>query len=213
MEEKDLMFAIFGVVEYVTKSELTNTAKTLIYNYYKGSEQPTYALRARESVFRYAQCRSLPKLAEIRQKNRNQLDKLEHLVLRMEYEAARLDGAWPPATEPETPPGAVPETSSFAEALPVPESGRGTPPFGATPPQTAAAPHGSIENKKSPRSTKITPPRVLSDKPKSRKKPAPRPKKPTPKKAPSGASRSKVKKTARGSTSRPKQVRAKPRRT
>ena len=49
MEDQALMFAIFGVVEYVLKSDLTNTAKTLLYNYYKSSDQPTCALRARET--------------------------------------------------------------------------------------------------------------------------------------------------------------------
>jgi hypothetical protein len=117
MDDQQLMFAIFGVVEYITKSELTNIARTLLYNYYKGSEQSSSALRARETVFRYCQCRSLPKLADIKQKSRYQLDKLEHLILRMEYESARVDGTWPPAPEPELPASAAPEASSFAEAL------------------------------------------------------------------------------------------------
>ena len=117
MEDKILMFAIFGVVEYITKAELTNIAKTLIYNYYKGSEQPSCALKAREVVFRYAQCRSLPTLADIRRKERTRLNKLEHLVLKMEYEAARLDGSWPPAADLEVTPGAALEKTSFAERI------------------------------------------------------------------------------------------------
>jgi hypothetical protein len=137
MKERNLFSAIFGVVESVTKSELTNIARTLIINYYQGSEQPTCALKARETVLRYAQCRVLPRLADIRQKDRSRLDRLEHLVLKMEYEAALLDGSWPPASDPALldgswppasdpaqPPSAVPESSSFAEALPVPPGGR-----------------------------------------------------------------------------------------
>jgi hypothetical protein len=95
MEERALMFAIFGVIEHVTKAELTNIAKTLIYNYYKSSERPTARERARDVVFRYAQCKSLPALEDIRRKTRDQLDKLEHLVLRMDYEAMRIDGTLP----------------------------------------------------------------------------------------------------------------------
>ena len=81
MKEQALMSAVFDLVEHLTKSELTNISKTLIYNYFTGSERPTARERAREAVFRYAQCKSLPTLNDVRKKTRNQLDKLEHLVL------------------------------------------------------------------------------------------------------------------------------------
>ena len=196
------MFAIFGVVEYVLKSDLTNTAKTLLYNYYKSSDQPTCALRARETVFRYAQCRSLPRLADIRQKSRAQLDRLEHLVLRMEYEAARLDGSWPPADEPEAPPGAAPETASFAGSpLAVPTAEPSSSPRQETPAteEEKAAPR--------PRSTEITPPRIMGAAHLQTTPPV-RPKKsPVRKKSTSSA---RPKKNAKGKASQPKRTAAKP---
>ena len=70
MKEQALMSAVFDLVEHLTKSELTNIAKTLIYNYFTGSERPTARERAREAVFRYAQCKSLPTLNDVRKKSR-----------------------------------------------------------------------------------------------------------------------------------------------
>jgi hypothetical protein len=114
MDEKDLMFAIFGVVEYITKAELTNIAKTLMYNYYKGSEKAGAAEKAREVVFRYTQCKSLPRLDEIRKKTGPQLDRLEHLVLKMEFEAKRVDGPFAPPTPSAAQPQPPSETRPYS---------------------------------------------------------------------------------------------------
>jgi hypothetical protein len=122
MKEQALMSAVFELVEHLTKSELTNIAKTLIYNYFSGSERPTTRERAREAVFRYAQCKSLPTLNEIRKKTREQLDKLEHLVLRMEYEGMRLDGFPPLFQAPEEP---TAKKSGSPPGPPPPQSGTG----------------------------------------------------------------------------------------
>ncbi len=202
------MFAIFGVVEYVLKSDLTNTAKTLLYNYYKSSDQPTYALRAREAVFRYAQCRSLPRLADIRQKSRAQLDRLEHLVLRMEYEAARLDGSWPPADEPEVPPGAAPETASFAGSpLSVPaEETSSSPPEETPPPMETAAAEEEMRTPR-PRFTEITPPRVLGAAHQQTTPPARQKKSPVRRKSTSGA---RPKTSAKGKAVQPQRTTSKP---
>ena len=114
MKEQSLMFAVFGVIEHITKSELTNVSKTLIYSYYAGSELPTSRERSRDAVLRYTQSKVLPTLDEIRKKTKAELDTLEHLVLRMDYEAMKIDGTlsqFRPAAEssveePSSPPAA-----------------------------------------------------------------------------------------------------------
>ncbi len=155
MKEQALMFAVFGVVENITKSELTNVAKTLIYNYYSGSERPTARERAREAVFRYAQCKTLPVLEEIRKKTKDQLSTLEHLVLRMEYEAMRIDGTLPqapprvetPEAEPYSPPPPVSPPSGSGpfrvEADPEPPAAAGTPPL---PPVRPSLPRSTLKS-------------------------------------------------------------------
>ena len=84
------LLAVFGVIEHLTKSELTTTSKKLIIAYLNGTSGTSYADRAREAVRRYAQT-VLPSLESIREKSRTvELDELDHLVLKLEYEASRL---------------------------------------------------------------------------------------------------------------------------
>jgi hypothetical protein len=89
MDEKRLAQAMFRLVEFITKAEMTGTARTLIFNYFKESGHERVSDKAREAVIRYTQCKTLPSLEEIRTKTETQLSELEHMVLKMEYEASK----------------------------------------------------------------------------------------------------------------------------
>jgi len=93
--EMSFLLAVFAVIEHLTKSELTTTSKKLLIAYLNDTSPASYADRAREAVRRYAQA-VLPTLDHIREKSRTvELDELDHLVLKLEYEAARLSRAAP----------------------------------------------------------------------------------------------------------------------
>jgi hypothetical protein len=84
------LLAVFGVIEHLNKSELTTTSKKLLIAYLNETSGTSYADRAREAVRRYTNT-VLPSLASIREKSRTvELDELDHLVLKLEYEASRL---------------------------------------------------------------------------------------------------------------------------
>ena len=88
--EMSFLLAVFGVIEHLTKSELTTTSKKLLIAYLNETKGASYVERAREAVRRYAQT-ILPSLDSIREKSRIvELDELDHLVLKLEYEASRL---------------------------------------------------------------------------------------------------------------------------
>ena len=90
------LLAVFGIIEHLTKSELTTTSKKLIMAYLNQAPGESPTQRAREAVRRYAQT-VLPSLDSIREKHRTmELDELDDLVLKLEYEAARLSKAAPP---------------------------------------------------------------------------------------------------------------------
>jgi hypothetical protein len=84
------LLSIFAIVERVNKSELTTTSKKLIIAYVNEATGETMIAKARGAVHRYTQT-VLPSLESIREKAKTQkLDPLDHLVLKMEYEASRL---------------------------------------------------------------------------------------------------------------------------
>jgi hypothetical protein len=85
------LIAVFAVVEHLNKSELTTTSKKLIMAYVKEASGHTSIEKARSAVRRYTQT-VLPSLESIREKSGRamKLDKLDHLVLKLEYEASRL---------------------------------------------------------------------------------------------------------------------------
>jgi len=90
VSEMSFLLAIFAIIEHVNKSELTTTSKRLILAYLNEASERTMVERARNTVYRYGQI-VLPTLESIRQKARTmKLDRLDHLVLKMEYEASRL---------------------------------------------------------------------------------------------------------------------------
>jgi hypothetical protein len=87
------LLAVFSVIEHLNKSELPTTSKKLIIAYLNEATGVSYSEKARIAVRRYAQT-VLPSLESIREKSRTvELDALDHLVLKLEYEASRLSKA------------------------------------------------------------------------------------------------------------------------
>ncbi len=90
MSEMSFLLAVFAIIEHLNKSELTTTSKKLIMNYVNEASGAAPVDKAREAVKRYTDT-VLPSLESIRTKaKRVKLDKLDHLVLKLEYEASRL---------------------------------------------------------------------------------------------------------------------------
>ncbi len=90
VSEMSFLLAVFAIIEHVNKSELTATSKKLIIAYVNEASEETMVEKARSAVRRYAQI-VLPSLESIRQKSRTvKLDRLDHLVLKLEYEGSRL---------------------------------------------------------------------------------------------------------------------------
>ena len=90
MGESEYLEAIFRVVEHITEHPLLDTSKRLLINYIERSGESGMAGKARESVTRYIQ-KSIPTLQQIREKAKTtELDELDHLILKMEYEAKRF---------------------------------------------------------------------------------------------------------------------------
>lgn len=84
------LLALFAVIEHLNKSELTTTSKKLLIAYLNEASGVSYSEKGRIAVRRYCQT-VLPTLDGIREKSRTaELDALDHLVLKMEYEASRL---------------------------------------------------------------------------------------------------------------------------
>ena len=91
MGEMSFLIAVFAVIEHLNKSELTATSKKLIMTYVKEGAGDSTIEKARSAVRRYTQI-VLPTLESIREKSQRaaKLDKLDHLVLKLEYEASRF---------------------------------------------------------------------------------------------------------------------------
>lgn len=90
MSEMSFLLAVFAVIEHLNKSELTTTSKKLIIAYVNEATGEELVEKAREAIRRYTET-VLPTLTSIRTKAKTvKLDKLDHLVLKLEYEGARL---------------------------------------------------------------------------------------------------------------------------
>jgi hypothetical protein len=88
--EMSFLLAIFAVIEHLNKSELTTTSKKLIIAYVNEATGLSFLDKARTAVRRYTEI-VLPSLESIREKSRTvELDALDHLVLKLEFEASRL---------------------------------------------------------------------------------------------------------------------------
>ncbi len=88
------LLAVFAIIEHLNKSELTATSKKLLVAYLNETSGVSYAERARSAVRRYSQT-VLPSLESIREKKARtgEIDDLDDLVLKLEYEASRLSRA------------------------------------------------------------------------------------------------------------------------
>jgi len=92
MGEMGFLIAIFAIIEHLNQSELTTTSKKLIINYVNEAADPSSVEKARAAVRRYTQI-VLPSLESLREKAKTKkLDTLDHLVLKLEYQASRLRG-------------------------------------------------------------------------------------------------------------------------
>jgi hypothetical protein len=90
VSEMSFLLALFAVIEHLNKSELTTTSKKLLIAYVNEASGVSYSDKARIAVRRYSQT-VLPTLDSIREKSRiSELDALDHLVLKLEFEASRL---------------------------------------------------------------------------------------------------------------------------
>jgi len=90
--EEPFLNALFNLVEELTGMELRTTSKKVILNYLNESRHPQLVYRARAAIVRYIQD-DIPTLDEIREKSQHtELDAVDHLVLKLEYEAQRLQG-------------------------------------------------------------------------------------------------------------------------
>ncbi len=90
VSEMSFLLAVLAIIEHANRSELTSTSKKLIIAYLNEASEETAVDKARSAVLRYAQI-VLPSLESIRQKSHTKkLDRLDHLVLKMEYEGSRL---------------------------------------------------------------------------------------------------------------------------
>jgi hypothetical protein len=82
--------AVFALVEQLTANTVTVTSKRLLINYINEAPDGLLVQRARSAIRRYIQ-KELPSLEEIREKSkREELSKIDNLVLKMEYEATRV---------------------------------------------------------------------------------------------------------------------------
>jgi hypothetical protein len=90
MSEMGFLLSVFAIIEHLHKSELTATSKKLVISYINEAGGENWAEKARAAVRRYCEI-VLPSLQSIREKAATaKLDALDHLVLRMEYQAERL---------------------------------------------------------------------------------------------------------------------------
>jgi hypothetical protein len=83
--------SIFNIIEFLLETELTITSKQLILGYVNSSTELKHAAKARQAIQRYTQ-NQVPSLEAIREKSKQQeLTALDHLVLKMEFQAKKLD--------------------------------------------------------------------------------------------------------------------------
>jgi hypothetical protein len=91
-QTKKYISAICKLIEHITKAELTKYGYKVVMNYLNESPEPDHSAKARYAITKYIM-KKIPELDEIKQKNKSgrQLDEVDHLILKMEYEADRLN--------------------------------------------------------------------------------------------------------------------------
>ena len=87
---KPFLFSYIAIIEHIIHTELADQSKAVVLNYLESTSGDTIAEKARSAVYRYTEVK-LPTVEEIRARHTgSKLNILDHLVLKMEYEADRL---------------------------------------------------------------------------------------------------------------------------
>jgi hypothetical protein len=82
--------SVFSIVEKIIHIEMSAQGRGVIENYLDSAEADDFAEKARYAIYRYTQL-DLPSLEDIRKKNKtDQLDEMDHLILKMEHESKQL---------------------------------------------------------------------------------------------------------------------------
>ena len=91
MKNVNYLRSIFAIIERLIHIELSDQGRGVIENYLQTAAAEDMAEKARYAIFRYTQV-ELPSLDDIRKKNIDEttLSDMEHLILKMEYEAKQL---------------------------------------------------------------------------------------------------------------------------
>lgn len=91
--DRKFITSIFNIIEFLLETELTVTSKQLVIRYLDNSTELKHADKARQVIGRYTQSQ-VPSLETIREKSKQQeLTALDHLVLKMEFQAKKMDEA------------------------------------------------------------------------------------------------------------------------
>ena len=90
MNYEKVLRVVFKIIELINETELKNYSKNLVHAYFKESTFRSAIGKAREAIIRHTQFKELPTLKEIQEKSVDQLDELDHLLLKLEYEAKRI---------------------------------------------------------------------------------------------------------------------------
>jgi len=83
--------SIFTIIERIINSEMTDQGRGVVENYLGTAAAEKYGEKARYAIFRYTEI-ELPTLEDIRKKSKTEtLSRMDHLILKMEYESRQLD--------------------------------------------------------------------------------------------------------------------------
>jgi hypothetical protein len=88
LNQMPFLNAVFAVIEFITKAELTNTSKKLVISYLNQSPHLPLIERARQAIVRYTQT-EIPTPDQIHQ-DPQPSQMLKQLMQRLEGEASKL---------------------------------------------------------------------------------------------------------------------------
>lgn len=91
-QTKRYITAICTLIEHINKAELTKYGYKVILNYLDECPENGHSEKARYAIEKYI-CKNIPTLEAVRQKHDAgmRLDEVDHLILKIEYEAEKLD--------------------------------------------------------------------------------------------------------------------------
>jgi len=91
MVTKRYLRSVFNIIEHLVHIELSDPSRGIVENYIDSAAATNMAEKARYAIYRYTQI-ELPSLEDIQKKNREEeLSEMDHLILKMEYEAKQAD--------------------------------------------------------------------------------------------------------------------------